>query len=209
LSNINVNKIYDDEAQFADKPDYLKKDFILEDGVSYGADLLLKYSDQRIFLWGVYSYGHSTRWDGFDFYYPVFDRRHNINLVGTYLFGKNKDLEVSVRWNLGSGLPFTPTTGFFQQEDFSGGVTTDYTTSNSGTVETLLGDFNSKRLPYYHRLDITVKKQFEFKNSNVLELVASVTNAYDRQNIFYVNRVSGEQIYQFPLLPSLGISYKW
>lgn len=209
LSNINVNKIYDDEAQFADKPDYLKKDFILEDGVSYGADLLLKYSDQRIFLWGVYSYGHSTRWDGFDFYYPVFDRRHNINLVGTYLFGKNKDLEVSVRWNLGSGLPFTPTTGFFQQEDFSGGVTTDYTTSNSGTVETLLGDFNSKRLPYYHRLDITVKKQFEFKNSSVLELVASVTNAYDRQNIFYVNRVSGEQIYQFPLLPSLGISYKW
>lgn len=209
LSNINVNKIYDDEAQFADKPDYLKKDFILEDGVSYGADLLLKYSDQRIFLWGVYSYGHSTRWDGFDFYYPVFDRRHNINLVGTYLFGKNKDLEVSVRWNLGSGLPFTPTTGFFQQEDFSGGVTTDYTTSNSGSVETLLGDFNSKRLPYYHRLDITVKKQFEFKNSSVLELVASVTNAYDRQNIFYVNRVSGEQIYQFPLLPSLGISYKW
>jgi len=73
----------------------------------------------------------------------------------------------------------------------------------------LLGEFNSMRLPTYHRLDITVKKQFNFKNNDVLEIVGSVTNAYDRNNIFYVNRVSGETIYQFPILPSMGISYKF
>ena len=169
----------------------------------------MKYSKDRLFLWGVYSYGYSTRWDGFAEYFPVFDRRHNINLVGTYMFGKNKDIELSIRWNLGSGLPFTPTAGYYQGEDFQGGVTTDPTTSNTDEVSTLLGEFNSKRLPTYHRLDITVKKQFNFKNNDILELIGSVTNVYDRRNIFYVSRVTSKAIYQFPIMPSIGVSYKF
>ena len=72
-----------------------------------------------------------------------------------------------------------------------------------------MGEFNSKRLPTYHRLDITVKKQFKFKNKTELEITAAVTNAYNRKNIFYVNRVTNAKIYQFPFLPSLGISYKF
>lgn len=209
LSNININKLYDDDPQFNDIDDVFKKDFILENGESFGADLLVKYSDERLFLWGVYSYGNSTRWDGFQFYRPVFDRRHNVNLVGTYLFGKEKDLEVSIRWNLGSGLPFTPTTGFFEEQNFQDGVTTDYVNNNPSYVAINLGDFNSERLPFYHRLDISVKKRFEFKNETVMEINGSVTNAYNRRNIFYVNRVTGTKIYQFPILPSLGLSYKW
>ncbi|MCE2711825.1 MAG: TonB-dependent receptor [Cryomorphaceae bacterium] len=209
LSNINQNKLYEDVAQFSNIDDVYKKDFIIEDGVSYGIDFLLKYSKNRLFLWGVYSYGHSTRWDGFQKYYPVFDRRHNINLVGSYLFGKSKDLELSVRWNLGSGLPFTPSAGGYQAETFSGGVNTDYTTTNPQSVTTILGDFNSSRLPYYHRLDITLTEKFELKNKDVLEIIASVTNIYNRNNIFYVNRVTAEQIYQFPILPSMGVSYKF
>lgn len=209
LSNINQNKLYEDLAQFAYIDDVYKKDFIIESGESYGVDLLLKYSKERLFLWGVYSYGYSTRWDGFIEYFPVFDRRHNINLVGSYIFGKKKDLELNIRWNLGSGLPFTPTAGFYQGENFSGGVTTDITTTNPSDVSTLLGTFNSQRLPAYHRLDVTVKKQFKFKNEDVLEIITSVTNVYDRNNIFYINRVTNKTIYQFPILPSMGISYKF
>ena len=209
LSNINQNKLYEDIDEFNHIDDVFKKDFILENGTSYGVDILLKYSSKRLFLWGVYSYGYSDRWDGFQTYSPVFDRRHNVNLVGTYLFGKEKDLEVSVRWNLGSGLPFTPTAGFYEEETFNIGVTTDPTTSNPSSVATLLGGFNTERLPFYHRLDITVKKQIKFKNQTILELVGSITNAYDRNNIFYVNRVTSKTIYQFPILPSFGLSYKW
>jgi hypothetical protein len=58
-------------------------------------------------------------------------------------------------------------------------------------------------------LDFTVKKQFKFKNEDVLELIGSVTNVYDRKNIFYINRISQKTIYQFPILPSLGLSYKF
>jgi hypothetical protein len=209
LSNINQNKLYEDVAQFEQIDDVFKKDFILESGQSYGVDFLVKYNKDRWFLWGVYSLGKNTRWDGFQEYFPVFDRRHNINLVGSYLFGKKKDYEVNVRWNLGSGLPFTPNAGFYQAETFQGGVTTDYVTNNPSSTTTLLGSFNSQRLPAYHRLDITFKKQVKFKNKTTMELIASVTNVYGRNNIFYVNRVTGEEIYQFPILPSFGLSYKF
>jgi hypothetical protein len=209
LSNINPNKLYEDIAQFEQIDDVFKKDFVIESGQSYGVDFLIKYSKDRLFLWAVYSLGKSTRWDGFSQYAPVFDRRHNVNLVGSYSFGKKKDLELNMRWNLGSGLPFTPTAGYYQAENFSGGVTTDYVTNNPSTVSTILGTFNSQRLPYYHRLDITLKKQIIFKNKNVLELIGSITNVYNRKNIFYVNRISSEEIYQFPLLPSFGVSFKF
>lgn len=209
LSNINQNKIVEDNAQFSNVPDVLKKDFIIESGQSYGADFLVKYSLERFFFWGVYSYGYSTRWDGFISYFPVFDRRHNVNIVSTYLFGEKKNWEASLRWNLGSGLPFTPTAANYQGETFSGGVTTDYVNNNPNNVSTILGEFNSERLPYYHRLDLTVKKNTVFKNKTEMEIIGSVTNVYNRQNIFYVNRVTNKTIYQFPLLPSLGISYKF
>jgi hypothetical protein len=209
LSNINNKKYYADDDKNPDIDDIYKKDFILENGESYGVDVLIKYSGSRLFLWGVYSYGHSIRWDGDTTYFPVFDRRHNLNLVGTYLFGKKKDLELSIRWNLGSGLPYTPTVGNFESQNFGAGVTTDYTTTNANSITTNLGDLNSERLPYYHRLDITVKKRFVFKNESVIEVIGSLTNTYNRRNIFYVNRVTNEKIYQFPILPSLGLSYKF
>jgi hypothetical protein len=209
LSNINVNKLYDDVSEFSSVDDVYKKDFLIESGKSYGVDLLVKYAKDRLFLWGVYSLGKSTRWDGFASYFPVFDRRHNINIVGSYAFGAKKNLELNIRWNLGSGLPFTPTNGYYQPENFNNGATTNITTSNSSNIGILLGQFNSQRLPYYHRLDITVKKQHKFKNKTEMEITIGVTNSYNRKNIFYRNRVTNKTIYQFPLLPSMGVSYRF
>lgn len=207
LTNINVNKLYDDVAEFNNIDDVYKKDFLVEAGYAYGVDVLLEYSKNRIFLWGVYSLGKTERWDGFRWYPPVFDRRHNVNLVATYAFLEDKSLEVSLRWNFGSGLPFTPTEGYYQGEDFTDGVTTDYTTSNTNDLSILLGDLNSARLPTYHRFDVTIKKNFEFKNGSILVAKLGVTNIYNRENIFYVNRVTNEKIYQLPVLPSIGLSY--
>ncbi len=209
LSNINVNKLYEQTDEFSDIDDVYKKDFLIESGKSFGSDFLLKYSKDRLFIWTVYSLGFNTRWDGFEKYAPVFDRRHNINIVASYIFGKKKNIDVNVRWNLGSGLPFTPTTGFYQQESFLDGVVTQYGTTNSNNVDVILGKFNSARLPAYHRLDVTIKYLLKFKNKSELEFVSGITNTYNRKNIFYVNRVTNEKIYQFPLLPSLGISYKF
>lgn len=209
LSNLNTFKNTEDVAENSKVDDIYKKEFMIESGQSYGLDVMLKFSKNRLFIWGVYSLAKSTRWNGFSEYFPVFDRRHNANIVFSYVFFKKRDLEVNIRWNYGSGLPYTPTAGYYQLENFSNGVNTDITTSNTSNVEVFLGAFNSKRLPDYHRLDITVKKQFKFKNSTELELIAAVTNVYNQKNIFYVNRATNEIIYQFPVLPSFGLSYKF
>lgn len=209
LANINSNKLYDDTPEFHQMADVYKKDFILESGYTYGVDVLLEYHRKRLFLWGVYSFGYSDRWNGFEYYTPVFDRRHNVNIVASYTFLKDKSLEVSLRWNFGSGLPYTPTSGYYQGEIFQDGVTTDYTTSNPNELSILLDDFNSGRMPSYHRFDITIKKSFTFANKMILEARGGVTNAYNRDNIFYVNRVTNDKIYQLPILPSIGLSFKF
>lgn len=209
LSNINLNKIYPDIAEFSKIDDVYKKDFIIEQGQVYGGDLLVKYTGKRLYVYAGYSIMKVTRWDGFKQYSPIYNRTHNANLIITYQFLKKKDLEVSIRWNYGSGLLFTPTSGYFQNEIFNQGLTTNIMTSNASSPQAILGPINSKRLPAYHRLDITVKKKFTFKNKTYLEAIASVTNVYNRKNVFYVNRVTNQKIYQLPVLPSLGLSYNF
>ena len=208
LTNMNRNKVFDDVPAYADKPDILKKDFIIESGKAQGFDFSMKYDYRRLYVWAVYSLGYSTRFDGIVEYAPHFDRRHNINFLSTYSMGKSLDWEISFRWNYGSGFPFTPTLGNYEQQDFQGGIGTDYTTTN-GNLGVIYGDLNSKRLPSYHRLDFGLKKKIIFSESSVLEITLSITNVYNRNNIFYIDRVTNERIDQLPIMPSLGMSFKF
>ncbi len=210
LTNMNKNKIYDDTPENSSIPDLVKKDFIIETGAARGVDVVLKYSDSRYYLWAVYSLGKVTRWDGVQTYAPVYDRRHNINLVGTYLMGKKKNWELNVRWNFGSGLPFTQIQGFTQLVNFNqNGIGTDYTTANSNNVDIVYGNIYKGRLSAYHRLDIALKRKIELKNKSKIEITASVTNAYSRKNIFYVEPVTNNRVYQLPILPSIGFSWRF
>lgn len=208
LTNINRNKLYDDDEENQDKPDYLLKDFIIESGIAKGFDVLLKYQDERNYIWFVYSLGKITRQDEFVKYSPHFDRRHNINLVASRVMGKNKSWEFDVRWNLGSGFPFTQTQGFFEEFNFSDGINTDYISSN-GNLGVIYAELNIGRLPFYHRLDLSAKKTWKFDNENKLEINAGITNAYNRNNIFYINRINQERVDQLPILPSFGFNYSF
>jgi len=208
LTNMNRNKVFDDTPEYKDKPDVLKKDFVVESGKSYGVDFSLKYDYRRLYIWAVYSLGYSERYDGIIEYAPHFDRRHNVNFLSTYVMGKSLDWEINFRWNYGSGFPFTPSLGNYEQQGFQNGIGTDYTTSN-GTVGVIYGGLNSKRLPSYHRLDFGLKKRFVFSEISVLELTLSITNVYNRNNIFYVDRITNERIDQLPIMPSLGMSFKF
>jgi len=208
LTNMNRNKVFDDTPEYSDKPDALKNDFIIESGKSYGVDFSMKYDYRRLYIWAVYSLGYSKRNDGIMEYAPHFDRRHNVNLVTSYVMGKSLDWEVSFRWNFGTGFPFTPTLGNYEQQNFQGGIGGDYTTSN-GNVGVIYGDINSKHMPSYHRLDFGLKKKFVFTENTILEITLSVTNVYNRNNIFYIDRITNERIDQLPILPSLGMSFKF
>ena len=203
LTNINRNKIFDDNAENLDRPDELKKDYIVEEGSAYGVDFTLKFEYKQFFLWTVYSLSYVDRWDGIQSYRPIFDRRHNANVVGAYKFGKELNWEYSFRWNLGSGFPFTQTQGFYEEFTFQDGLETDYVNEN-GQLGTQYAGLNEGRLPFYHRLDMTLKRRFVVSEYSIFETNFGITNMYDRENIFYVNRVTGEQVYQLPIMPSLG-----
>ncbi|MBL7774948.1 MAG: TonB-dependent receptor, partial [Saprospiraceae bacterium] len=49
--------------------------YVVETGEAYGLDLSLKWEAKRFYVWGAYSLGYVTRFDGEQTYPPVFDRR--------------------------------------------------------------------------------------------------------------------------------------
>jgi len=180
-------------------------DFATETGQAYGIDFSLKYERKAWYLWMAYSLGFIERNDGEQIYPPHYDRRHNMNVVATYSIARK--WEFSARWNLGSGFPFTQTAGFYESVDFLEGISTDYTTSNGSLGIIYDEELNGGRLPFYHRLDIAVKRTIVFVNKNKIEVNAGITNVYNRENIFYFDRVRYERINQLPILPSLAVSY--
>lgn len=202
LTNINRNKIFEDSGDNWQVPDLLKKDFIVENGNAYGVDLTLKYDYKRTYFWMAYSLGYVDRYDGFVNYVPIYDRRHNINVVATRTLGKNLDWELSARWNFGSGFPFTRTGGYYEQLQISE-INTNLASTNA-LLALLYGDLNAGRLPSYHRLDLTLKKTVEFSKNSTLEITLSCTNVYNRENIFYYDRIANKRVNQLPIIPSIG-----
>lgn len=205
LTNINRNKIFDDTPEYQNKPDYYRKDFIIEKGSAKGIDVSLKYDYRQIYIWIVYSLGYIDRYDGAITYSPHYDRRHNVNIVASYNFGKNLGWELSARWNFGSGFPFTETQGYYELINFEDGINTDVLNYN-GDLGIIYADYNKGRLSSYHRLDLSLKKKFEITTHSTLEIGLSVINAYNRANIFYKDRITQQRINQLPIMPSLNIS---
>ncbi|MCX6245666.1 MAG: TonB-dependent receptor [Bacteroidetes bacterium] len=207
LINLNRNKLYNDIPQNSDKPDYLKKDFVIESGNAEGVDVSLKYDYKRLHLWAVYSLCFINRFDGQTWYVPVYDRRHNINLTASYVFGKHQGWQADVRWNYGSGFPFTQTAGYYELINFND-IGTNVINQN-GSLGIVYADYNKGRLPYYSRLDVNLKKKFDLGRYTKLEISVGVTNTLNQQNIFYVNRVTQERVDQLPFMPSLGLSFSF
>lgn len=210
LTNLNRNKLYEDQTADFTVPDILKKDFIIEKGDAYGFDVAFKYETSRIYLWTVYSLGYVNREfespeTGMTSYRPHYDRRHNANVILSYSAGRFKQWEFSGRWNFGSGFPFTKVQGYYEYLNFSDGINFDYVTAN-GELGIIYGDLNTGELPTYHRLDVDVKRRIFFSERTVLELNLGVTNVYDRMNVFYVDRISNEVVHQLPIMPSFGLS---
>ncbi len=185
-------------------------DFVAIDGVAYGGDISAEYRYGRVLLAGNYSLGYVTRTDAVAEYPTSFDRRHNVNAYGTYIFGADNAWEFGFRYNFGSAFPFTQTIGFVEDPDVSTQPVLPNILTGNGDLGVLLSpDRNGGRLSDFHRLDLSLQRTFTFGDRARLEITASVTNAYNRENIFYVDRISNERVNQLPILPSLGATFYW
>ena len=207
LIGLNRNKIYDDTPENSKVPDYYKKDFTSETGDAEGVDVSVKYDWKRLHLWVTYSLGFIHRNDGVYDFVPPYDRRHNLNAVATVFWGKKNSWEFDLRYNYGSGFPFTQTAGFYELLNFNN-LGNSVGTQN-GDLGILYGGYNKGRLPYYSRLDLNLKKSFFLGKTMKFDATFSVTNALNQENIFYFDRVSYQRIDQLPIMPSLGLSFSF
>ncbi len=214
LSNqidLNVETYYKDFTSLytlnRNKRVVAESDFSKEKGNAYGIDFLLKATFVNWNFWAGYSLGFVNRDDGKQVFPALFDRRHNVNLVANYLFGRNKVWDAGLRWNMGSGFAFTKIQGFFADNKLPNGLNTNFGLDNPDIGIIYSDKINSGRLPYYHRLDFSLKRKIELSKKSYIDIIASVTNAYDRKNIFYYNVVQNRRVNQLPILPSLGVSF--
>ena len=177
-------------------------------GEARGVEFFLRKDQGRAFNWLVsYSYavvedhvidGNGTRLD-----VPRrFDQRHTIYLDANYQ--PNPKWRFSVAWQYHTGWPYTDIT--FRSVEGEDGVF---------HVEGQWGPYNGVRFPAFHRLDLRVRRYFEFSRSR-LSVFAEVSNGYDRLNVrnydyavslqpngtLRVDRFADDWL---PLLPSIGM----
>ncbi|MFH0735138.1 MAG: TonB-dependent receptor [bacterium] len=176
-------------------------DLVAGEGESYGMEVLLKYTDMPFSF--TTSYSLSWAYNKLDdwLFYPKYDSRHNLNIIFDYNFGNG--WMANIIWSYNTGLPFTKLIGFYDKlyiNDFY----SNWLFSSSYSPYAILGDKNIGRLPDYHRLDISVSKKFSIAFTNIY-LDFSIINVYNRKNIFYFKRDTGERVNMLPFLPSATI----
>jgi hypothetical protein len=184
--------------------------FVAETGLAQGIDLTAKYGTKRGSVKLSYSLARVTRGYGDTVYNPNYDRRHNLNiLVSYYPIKTRRDFELDVRFNFGSGFPFTQTQGFYENVPFNQGVGDNPvpTNGNLGIYYGTIADYNKGRLPFYHRLDVGLKKYFVLTQRTQLEVNVGATNLYNRANVFYIDRTNlARKVNQLPILPYVAVS---
>ncbi|UCE07909.1 MAG: TonB-dependent receptor plug domain-containing protein, partial [bacterium] len=169
-------------------------------GKSYGAEIFLqKRVSGKVDGWISYSHSFSKRKDqpqGVE-YYPMQDQRHTISAVINLHPHPNWDL--SFKWLVYSGRPYTPLDSVI------------YISETNGYLP-IEGSINSQRLPSYQRLDIRVDYWFRW-GAIPFSLYFEVLNVYNHKNIYdYIWNKDYSQrdvSYQFPLLPTFGMSVKF
>lgn len=181
----------------------------LADGLTYGFETRMEYNNNPFYLslgygWSKVEYEAATdnlgAWieEPIFSYSPAHDRRHKLNLIGSYNFA---GFTASVKWEFKTGKPYTKVYGF----DLQLQIPEDHPLRDSGTARTLFDRPYSERLPTFHRLDVSIEKSFRL--SSVVQLNAEIggMNLYDRDNIFYFDANTLQRVNQTPIMPYFSI----
>ena len=192
--------LYNSTKVFPDDPDYISGT-----GLAYGAEFLLRYSSQLLDLYGSYAWSKVTLSANGTTYAPRYDRRHAIKGVATIHLFENFD--ATVRWEYGSGYPFTQSAGSYSRLTLSD-IDIDPLPEGEGGPTRTLGDKNTSRLPAYHRMDagLTYKLAIGMFKAT---LGVSVINLYDAKNILYYDRGTGKTDYMIPFFPTASLTVEF
>lgn len=186
-------------------------DLALADGYTYGGDIRLDFTRGSFYGFVGYGYGlteyesaqdHFSLWFGepVQQYNPAHDRRHQINSLLSLDLGK---YTTSARWQFGTGLPFTRPLGF--DEYFSFDENVPEPKDQFGTPRVILNRPFNGRMPIYHRLDVSIEREFEFISGANLTLQAGAVNLYDQTNMFYYDVYTQRRIDQLSFAPYVSL----
>jgi hypothetical protein len=198
------------EANASDDPMRRGDEFGTAQGLSYGLDMLARWSpkgETGAGGWVAYSYGLSSRTREGERYAPGHDRRHDVDIVGTWRLAKYR---LGARFGYATGTPYTPIVGQVARRVYDPSLDSWGTGDPRIFIEPLGGPKNSARFPATHRMDVDVSREFRFRGATIAPYL-SVVNAYNAQNVFvYLYNYSTDvpnrrAISQFPVLPSLGV----
>lgn len=196
-----------------DDPQRRGDEFLPVTGWSAGTDVLLRqFESGRFAGWIAYTYTLNSRTDALGTrFFPSQDRRHDVNLVGSWRFPR---YTVAARYNLATGTPYTRTLGQFDQINYDP-VNNGYSTeANLPHLQFLAGPRNGERLPVSERLDLSVTRNWRPGGVAVTPYL-SIMNVYNAHNVFgYVynydksppTRIS---LPQLPIFPTFGLSVTW
>jgi hypothetical protein len=200
------------EGNPQEDPNTRGDEFLSASGNSYGVDVLLRQFESGTFSgWISYTYAVAAREQNGVTYFPGHDRRHDLNVVGSwrlakYLFG--------VRLGYATGTPYTDIVGELVRRVYDPGLNA-YGTRGGGSQTQFIGGLrNGARLPTTQRLDLDVTRNFRMHGVSVAPYL-SVVNAYNAKNVFLyvfdytVTPPTRQAISQFPLLPSVGVTIRW
>lgn len=179
-------------------------------GDIHGADVRLEYNRGAFYGFTGYSYSiteYETTQEHFDVwfgetvrrYHPPHDRRHQFNTMASPELG---NYIAAVRWELGTGLPFTRPMGFYELHSFRDKV--PIVKDEYGAPQVLLGDYYQGRMLTYHRLDISLERSFSIRFAT-LNLRAGAINFYDRANMFYYDVFTHRRVDQLPFAPYFSL----
>lgn len=209
----------------ADDPNDDFDDILTGSGVSWGIDAMLRKETGAVTGWTAVSFLKAERSfpdvlspldpAPLTTFPPIFDRRVDVDFVLRY--PAPWGWEGGIRWNFGTGIPFTRALGsfgYFTPRYVEGGGL-DWTEvgesdDSDGGYGVVIGPRNGSRYPNYHRLDLSFRRRFE-KGWGVVTPYVNLVNAYNQRNVLFYFYEYEQQpptrsgISMFPVLPTIGV----
>ena len=163
-------------------------------GTSIGGEILATYKGGPWFTWLSYSLSRSTRVDrpGEKERLFTFDQPHSLNAAASW---QNKRWQLGGRFQLYSGLPYTPALGSIFESD-------------RNIYLPVFAEPNSSRAPMHHQLDLRVDYMWKW-GPTALTAFLDVQNVYMNESVvtyFYGYDFTQRAAFtSIPIIPSLGL----
>lgn len=192
----------------------LEDQFTSGRGVAYGVELFVNKRIGNFTGWIGYTLAWTKRQfnelNNGKWFNPRYDRRHDVSLVLTYELGER--WELGAAWIYGTGQAYTMPTGIYSYQSPIPG-------DNYKENKYQYTERNGARLPSFHKLDLNFIYKFSWFDVP-WQLSLNIYNAYNRKNPFawYIKKSFNEkgeeypvvkQLTLFPIIPTIGISFKF